>query len=154
MKVCRLLLVLTVAAFMVACSQPDKAQEKLLLSDGSSISLAQLQGKWVFVNYWATWCHYCKKDIAVLDRFAKAHPGKVVVLGYNYDDMHDAELNKAMKTFGVKYAELEYMPADLLNIPEDVNALPVTFVMNPKGQFVKTLDGLQTLASLNRAMVR
>jgi cytochrome c biogenesis protein CcmG/thiol:disulfide interchange protein DsbE len=50
------------------------------------LSLSQLQGKVVFLDFWATWCGPCKSQAPILEKFARAHPNDVVVVGINTDD--------------------------------------------------------------------
>ena len=152
MKHFKLLLLTLLALLLCACSQPDRTKETVALSDGTKITLASLDGKWLFVNYWAAWCHNCKQELHQLDAFAKTHRKNAIVLGYNYMDLHGKALQKAVKDFGVTFAELENLPVDSLNLPPEVDTLPVTFVINPKGDLVKTLYGPQTAASLSKAM--
>ncbi|MDF1655578.1 MAG: TlpA disulfide reductase family protein [Coxiellaceae bacterium] len=152
MKIIKMLAMTLVTLLLCACSQPDRTKETLQLSDGTKITLAALDGKWVFVNYWATWCHSCKQEMQQLDKFAKQYPKKAIVLGYNYMDLHGKALQKAVTDFGISFSELENIPSDYLNTPEEVDSLPVTFVINPQGDVVETLYGPQTVASLAKVM--
>ena len=72
----RLLATVTVALFLappVVARQPqvgDVAPDfTVTLLDGSQLSLADLQGQVVVINYWATWCGPCKAELPLLDAF-------------------------------------------------------------------------------------
>lgn len=59
---------------------------------GSEISSADLRGKVVLIDFWATWCQPCKKEMPgyqkLLDRYG---PQGFVVIGFKFDTMQDTE---------------------------------------------------------------
>ena len=58
--------------------------------DGKPVSLADLKGKVVLVDFWATWCPPCVASIPALDAMAKKyHDQGFVILGVNVDAMHE-----------------------------------------------------------------
>jgi thiol-disulfide isomerase/thioredoxin len=56
---------------------------RLRTSDGEEIVLADLRGRPVLVNFWATWCLFCVTEMPALDEFARRHQGRVTVIGIN-----------------------------------------------------------------------
>lgn len=57
------------------------------LTDGRTLTSEQLRGKVVLVNYWATWCPYCLKEMPVIEEFWKDHREKgFEVLAVSVDD--------------------------------------------------------------------
>jgi thiol-disulfide isomerase/thioredoxin len=61
--------------------------------DGSQVSLAELQGQVVFVNFWATWCPPCRDEMPSMLRLgqelARRHPGKFKMVAISVDDSWD-----------------------------------------------------------------
>lgn len=49
---------------------------KLTTFDGKEISLADLRGQVIVLNYWATWCGPCKAEMPAIDTYVRAHPGQ------------------------------------------------------------------------------
>lgn len=144
-------LVLTImcALCLGGCHKSDKTAVKSI--DGQKIGLQQLRGKWVFVNYWATWCQGCLNDIAALKKFAAQNGNSVVVLGVNYDQLANPELKAAATRWSITYPVLVKDPQRLWGLP-DVDLVPTTFVINPQGKVVKTILGTETTASFNRTL--
>jgi thiol-disulfide isomerase/thioredoxin len=112
---------------------------------GDKIAFSSLKGKWVFINYWASWCHICLDEIPELNRFYRQNKDHVALFAVNYDNV---SLQEQMKiTHHLSYPSLKD-PSQLLDLG-DVEALPVTFVFNPEGKLHNTLYGGQTYKELN-----
>lgn len=128
-------------------------QANVILTDmnGQKISFADLKGKWVFINYWASWCQPCLDEISELNRFYETRKDKVALFAVNYDALPLAEQMKLIKQYSISYPSLRYNPGRALHLG-DLRGVPATFVFNPAGEWSDTLYGGQTLATLNRAI--
>jgi thiol-disulfide isomerase/thioredoxin len=62
---------------------PDFQLEAL---DGSSISLADLRGRPVLINFWATWCGPCQQEMPLLQQYYQKYKADLVVLAVNNDE--------------------------------------------------------------------
>jgi thiol-disulfide isomerase/thioredoxin len=106
--------------------------------------LSDYKGKWVFVNYWATWCPPCLEEVPDLVALHDSrHLKDAVVIGVaiDYDNEKDV---------------FEYVEDMLMSYPivlgEDqvveqlgrADVLPTTYIFNPRGQLVKVKHGLVT----------
>jgi thiol-disulfide isomerase/thioredoxin len=58
--------------------------------EGKEWNLAQLRGKVVVVNFWASWCGPCVDELPVLNALARRQPGQVAVVGANYKEPLDS----------------------------------------------------------------
>ena len=106
-----------------------------------------LHGKWVFINYWASWCESCLSEIDTLNHFFAANKSKIAVFNVNYEQLSERDLATLVRRLHIHYPTLCEDPADALHLG-DIVVLPLTFVFNPKGQLVRRLYGEQNQAQL------
>lgn len=125
------------------------AQGVLQSMDNQEIPMSSLIGKWVFINYWASWCHPCVEEIPELNRFYEENKQNIAIFAVNYDALPLTEQLQLIKQVGIKYPSLKEDPAETLQLGE-IRGVPVTFVFNPQGKLVKTLYGSQTKHTLKK----
>lgn len=111
---------------------------------GNSVRLSDFKGKWVVVNYWATWCPPCVKEIPELAAFHEAHVNKdAVVLAVNHEDKDPASVRTFMDNF------MATMP--IVRAPEGpasktpfgpLKGLPTTFMITPQGELIAAHTGM------------
>lgn len=126
---------------LAACNQKGGTEPPVTLED--------LRGQWVVVNYWAQWCAPCIEEIPELNTLDQEY-AEVTVLGVNYDGATGEELEQQRQQLGVAFASLQEDPAEQLGQTRPV-VLPTTFIVNPDGELKETLIGPQTLESLAQA---
>ncbi len=142
--------ILLTAIILTGCQQqpPIKAQAIIFTEqNGTEISLTSLAGKWVFINFWASWCKPCYQEISSLNAFAKEYKNKVQVFGVSYDHVSDVQLVALIKKMNIQFSTLKYDPSATLGV-NNLAGLPATLIINPAGKLVKTLYGEQTVESL------
>lgn len=141
------IILLTVIIFItVACSKHTKTV--FTDNQGHQIVFSALHGKWVFINYWATWCTACMAEIPELNKFYQTHQNRVIVLGVNYDSLNPSALNNAITQFRIIFPVLTTDPAKILHL-SNAGVVPTTYVFNPQGNLVKILLGPQTKNKLD-----
>jgi thiol-disulfide isomerase/thioredoxin len=114
---------------------PDVGYEHLV--EKTKVPLADLQGKVVVVNFWATWCAPCKKEIPAFNRVYSAYKEKgVVFLGVLHDNTVDD--NGVLNFMSDNEFTYPVVKADgaVLSAYHYPNALPTTFVYDRKGRIV------------------
>jgi protein SCO1/2 len=120
-------------------------------SNGKTINLATYRGKWVVINYWATWCHPCLEELPELNRFSQHYSDKAVVLGVSYDQLPATKIHEVAQRFALNFPLLSSFPLQSLGV-ENISTLPITFLIAPDGHLQETFHGPQTQASLAKAI--
>lgn len=124
----------------------------LVKLDGETISFEALKGKWVFINYWASWCQPCLDEIKHLNRFYRTNQADVALFAVNFDSLPIEQQAQITKQLGLTYPSLARDPGPALGL-SSVRGVPATFVFNPEGRLVDTLYGGQTVKSLTEALI-
>ena len=111
---------------------------------GGHASLAADRGRWVIVNFFASWCVPCQKETPELVRFAAAHSGPhdAAILGVVYQD-DDGSVRSFIHDHHVTWPLLAYRTIDQANA-YGIAGIPVTFLIAPDGRVAaKALGGLR-----------
>jgi len=132
---------LMVIMFFVAISSSSAAEGDIVdftLKDlqGKTHKLSDYRGKWVVVNYWATWCPPCLEEIPDLSDFHDKHKDKdAVVLGINNEELPLAKLADFSESYLVSYPILPARRDASANyMLGPVPALPTTYIVSPAGR--------------------
>lgn len=107
---------------------------------GDSISLSEFRDRWVVLNYWATWCAPCRKEIPELSALHESRDD-IVVLGLAFEDTEMENFDAFLEEFHPAYPILlvdVYAPPEPFGAPR---VLPTTIILNPAGYPVKTFLG-------------
>jgi len=138
---------------VVLFTSANFAAAEVTLTDvyGNNTSIASLKGKWIFINYWATWCQPCVDEINQLNQFYHKNKKNVAVFAVNFDFVPLEEQIQLIKKLHIEYPSLPIDPGAALNL-EPISGVPVTFVFNPQGQLAHTLYGGQTSETFEQAL--
>ncbi|MDH5180388.1 MAG: TlpA family protein disulfide reductase [Gammaproteobacteria bacterium] len=120
--------------------------------NGKLHKLSDYRGKWVVVNYWATWCPPCLDEIPELVEFHEKHRDKdAVVLGINHEDVSKEELKSFVEQYFISYPVLKAKPG--VSSPFGmIHGLPTTFLIDPNGEMVAGKTGGVTQQDLEEAI--
>lgn len=133
-----LALVLCSGVAFAAAPKPALSVKTL---DGGAFDLASQQGKWVIVNFWATWCSPCLKELPDISAYVAAHKDKVAAIGMDFEDADKADIEKFLASHPLSFP---VSMVDVDNPPKDFGApkgLPNTYLIAPDGRLAKTFLG-------------
>lgn len=117
--------------------------------DGKTFNVAEHRGQWIVVNYWATWCGPCVKEMPELDELDRARED-VIVLGLAFEDTTPDDLKKFLGEHSVSYpvaAVDVYAPPAAFSVPK---GLPTTHLIAPDGSLRESFIGPVTRADLEK----
>lgn len=116
----------------------------LIDTTGTKHTLSQYKGKWVIVNYWATWCPPCLEEVPDFVAFYDKHRNKnVMVLGVAFDYDKPEDVAKYVDDMLVSYPIVLGDDAVRRQIGSS-EVLPTTYFFNPQGLLINTKRGVVT----------
>lgn len=102
--------------------------------NGDTYSLSQFKGKPVLLNFWATWCPPCRKEMPDLQAFAEKYGEDIQVLGVNWD--YQSDVNEEVREFLAEY-DITYPnvldKAGEVFVKYQLTGLPVTYWIDEAG---------------------
>jgi len=114
--------------------------------DGRRISTADLKGKVVIVNFWATWCPPCRAEIPDLVALQQKYKDQLLVIGISDDDDPPAAVKKWAVEHKMNYPIVMSTP-ELRKVFTGVTALPTSFIMSRESRVVMRHVGMLMAAT-------
>lgn len=120
----------------------DLPAERLTDLSGAARALSEWQGQWVVLNFWATWCAPCRKEMPSLERLAVSlAETDVVVVTVATGRNPPPAIKRFFDEIGVQNLPVLLDPKSALARQMGVFGLPLTVILNPEGQEVARLIG-------------
>jgi thiol-disulfide isomerase/thioredoxin len=107
---------------------------------GPAVSLAQLRGKVIFLNVWASWCPPCVAELPDIARLAgRTNPDSVAFVLLSLDKNPD-KARRFLARRGITVPA--YSPASPLPAAYQTNGIPATFIISPAGKIIGAHEGM------------
>ncbi len=121
---------------------------------GREISSADLRGKVVLIDFWATWCQPCKQEMPGYQKLVDRYGSRgFAVVGFKFDTMADAEDPTLFaKKIGVRYP-LAIAPDDVRQKFGGIEGLPTTMLYDRQGILRKKVIGFEYTDAFEAAIV-
>lgn len=120
---------------------------------GNEHRLSDYRGKWVIVNYWATWCLPCRDEIPDLQRFHRRYKDQAVVIGINMEETSDENIREFIKHYQISYPVL-LTEVERVGPLGEISGMPTTFIISPAGEVVKRVLGRLDMHELTQFVIR
>ncbi|NOZ05695.1 MAG: TlpA family protein disulfide reductase [Chloroflexi bacterium] len=112
----------------------------LQLFDGGQVSLDELQGKAVVLNFWASWCKPCAEEAAVLEAGWRQYKDKgIVFVGVDYIDT-EPDARAYLKRYGISYPNGPDLGSKI-SYAYRMQGVPETFFISPDGRILDVYIG-------------
>ena len=108
--------------------------------DGGTVKLSDLRGKGVLINFWATWCSPCRKEIPAMQKVYEKYKDR----GFEVVAVNIAETKPAISGFtrqlGLTLPVVLDRDREVTNL-YNVGPIPSSFFISPEGKIVKHITG-------------
>jgi len=118
-------------------------------TSGKSVRLSDFRGKWVLVNFWATWCPPCLAEIPDLESLYRE--GRLTVIGVAMSYRRSAEISDFIGKNGITYPVI-LGDEDVAEQFGEPDSLPTSFLYSPTGQLVGQHEGPLSAKEIMAAM--
>lgn len=119
--------------------------------DGKTFDLTAQRGRWVIVNFWATWCSPCVAEMPAISTFVEAHKN-VTAIGLAFEDTDRKDVIAFLKQHPVHYPVALIDPSAPPKSFDVPRGLPTTYVIAPDGHLAKHFVGPIDAAALVRVI--
>lgn len=118
--------------------------------DGVPSSLSQLRGKVVLLNFWASWCEPCLRELPQLQQLHERHSADgLVVLGVSDEDPSKAK--RYVDELGIGYPSLFDVDGSVMQ-KYQIQAVPTSLIVGRDGQLLKRMEGYTPAGGFERAL--
>jgi peroxiredoxin len=143
----KLLLFFFIAASLLPLKADPAPDISFTATDGTKVNLANMRGKVVLIDFWATWCPPCRGEVPnVVAAYQKYHAQGFEIIGISLDQSKDS-LDQFTKSNGMVWPQ--YFDGlgwnNMIGQQNGINSIPAMWLIDKQGNLV-TKDGREDLA--------
>ncbi|WP_190600681.1 TlpA family protein disulfide reductase [Candidatus Vesicomyidisocius sp. SY067_SCS001] len=112
------------------------------------------KGKYLVINFWATWCPPCLKEIPTFVKFYEKNKDRILILGLNYEQADEIAIMEFTDTFMVNYPIILFDDKNRTQFKEfgEIIGMPTTYIYGPNGNLVDYQIGEMNMKDLEKAI--
>jgi len=121
-------------------------------TEGSVFTEKNTRGKYLVVNFWATWCTPCLKEIPAFVEFYNQNSNHVEILGLDYEPVNLPVINDFVERFSINYPIILYTDTNDSEYSKfgEIVGIPTTLIYSPDGELIRTFMGEVTIEDLDK----
>ena len=121
-------------------------------TEGSVFTEKNTRGKYLVVNFWATWCTPCLKEIPAFVEFYNKNSNHVEILGLDYEPVNLPVINEFVERFSINYPIILYTDTNDSEYSKfgEIVGMPTTLIYSPGGELIRTFMGEVTIKDLDK----
>ena len=119
---------------------------------GNVFTEKNTRGKYLVVNFWATWCAPCLKEIPAFVKFYNENSDHVEILGLDFEPVNLAAINEFIERFNINYPLVLYNNNNDSEYSKfgEIFGMPTTLIYSPEGELLQTFMGEITIEDLDK----
>jgi thiol-disulfide isomerase/thioredoxin len=119
---------------------------------GNIFTEKNTKGKYLVINFWASWCTPCLKEIPAFVEFYKENSGYVEILGLDFEPVNVEVINEFVERFSINYPIILYSHINDTEFNKfgEIVGMPTTIIYSPEGELLQTFMGEITVEDLNK----
>lgn len=107
---------------------------------GNDFSIVSLRGKYVLLDFWGSWCHWCIKGMPELKKYYEKYKGKFEIVGVDCNDTEE-KWKAAVKKNQLPWIHVKSEAANSVSSKYGVEGYPTLIIIDPHGNIVKKFLG-------------
>jgi len=125
---------------------------KLTDTKGNIFTEENTRGKYLVVNFWATWCSPCLKEIPAFVEFYEENSEHVEILGLDFEPVNIELINEFVERFSINYPLILYTHINDSEYTKfgEIVGMPTTLIYSPDGELLQTFMGEITIEDLKK----
>ncbi len=123
---------------------------ELMDTNGKIFTEKNTKGKYLVVNFWASWCTPCLKEIPAFVEFYKENSDHVEILGLDFEPVNLEVIDQFVERFSINYPIILYTHINDSEYTKfgEIVGMPTTLIYNPEGELLQTFMGEITIEDL------